>query len=85
MQPALVLGTTRATVKHPSLIGQRLLIVQPIGVDRQSDGEPLIVIDHFGASRGDSVMLTSDSDYTRSLVGNPRTPVRWSTLGVIDR
>lgn len=85
MQPALVLGTTRATVKHPSLSGQRLLIVQPIGVDRQSDGEPLIVIDHFGASRGDAVMLTSDSEHTRALVGDRRTPVRWSTLGVIDR
>lgn len=85
MQPALVLGTTRATVKHPSLNGQRLLIVQPVGVDQKPDGEPLIVIDHLGAARGARVILTSDSELARGMVGNERTPVRWSTIGVIDQ
>ena len=84
MQPALVLGTTRATVKHPSLNGQRMLVVQPVGVGDVADGSPLIAVDQLGAARGDRVMITSDGAFTRSLVGDERTPVRWCTIGVID-
>lgn len=85
MQPAVVLGTTRATIKHASLNGQRLLIVQPLGVDEAADGEPLIALDHWGAARGERVMLTSDAEYTRSLVNHDQCPARWSTIGVIDQ
>ena len=84
MQPAKVLGTTRATTKHDSLRGQRLLIVQPLGVDESADGPPLIAIDQLGASRGDTVMLTSDGAYARDLVKHDATPIRWYTLGILD-
>ena len=53
MQPARVLGAARATVKHASLQGRRLVIAQPLGVDDQSDGPPLIVIDVTGCRPGD--------------------------------
>lgn len=85
MQSALVIGTTRATVKHVSLSGQRLLIVQPLGVDDAADGGPMIAVDQLGAGRGDKVMITSDGRYTRSLVGHPNTPIRWCTIGILDR
>lgn len=84
MQSALVLGTTRATVKHPSLNGQRLLLVQPLGVNDSADGSPMIAVDQLGAQRGDRVIITSDGAFTRQLVGNDRTPVRWCTIGMID-
>lgn len=84
MQPAKVLGTTRATIKHPSLNGQRLLIVQPLGVDDSADGPPLIAVDQLASSRGDRVMLTSDGAYARDLVGHESTPIRWYTLGILD-
>ena len=84
MQSALVLGTTRATIKHASLHGQRLLIVQPLGIDDSADGGPMIAVDQLGAGRGDKVMITSDGRYTRSLVGHSNTPVRWCTIGILD-
>ncbi|MGB7342607.1 MAG: EutN/CcmL family microcompartment protein [Pirellulaceae bacterium] len=84
MQPALVLGTTRATVKHESLGGQRLVIVQPVGVRDAADGPPLIVIDHQGCRKGDKVMLTSDGTYAREVTGHSETPARWSVMGIID-
>jgi ethanolamine utilization protein EutN len=84
MQPAAVLGTTRATVKHESLRGQRLLIVQPLGVDDAADGPPLIAVDQLSASRGDRIMITSDGAYARELVGHEATPVRWYTIGILD-
>ena len=45
MQTALIIGSTRATVKHESLMGQRMVIVQPLMRDETPDGPPLIAID----------------------------------------
>jgi ethanolamine utilization protein EutN len=84
MQPAIVIGTTRATAKHPSLVGQRLLVVQPIGVADQSDGPPLLAVDQLGATRGDRVMMTSDGSLAAKLLNSKTSPVRWVTMGIID-
>lgn len=84
MQPALVLGSARATVKHDSLNGERLLVLQPLGVDDAPDGPPLLGIDHMGSRKGDRVMLTSDGAYTREILKHNDTPARWTVLGLID-
>ena len=84
MQPALVLGSTRATVKHESFSGQRLVIVQPMMVDQSGDGPPLVAIDPLGSRRGDQVMITSDGSYAREATGNSATPARWTVIGIVD-
>ncbi len=85
MQIAKVMGTRTTTVKHPSLKGQRLLIVQPYAVDgRTPDGEPLIAVDSVGAGRGEMVMISNDSKSTRALVGDNNTPIRWNIIGIQD-
>jgi ethanolamine utilization protein EutN len=85
MQPALVIGTARATAKHPSLVGQRMLVVQPIGVNDQYDGAPLLAVDQLGASPGDRVMMTSDGSLASKLMNSKTSPVRWVTMGIIDQ
>ncbi|WP_442511421.1 EutN/CcmL family microcompartment protein [Novipirellula sp. SH528] len=85
MQPATVIGSTRATVKHASLAGQRLVIVQPTGVDDAPDGPPLIALDILGCRKGDQVMLTSDGSYAREITKHEDTPARWSVIGLIDQ
>ena len=61
MQLALILGHATATVKHDSIAGNRLAIVQPVTADGTSpDGDPVIVVDQLGSARGDTVMITSD-------------------------
>ncbi len=84
MQTALVLGSTRATVKHASLDGQRLVLIQPLMHDELPDGPPLIAIDAFGSRRGDRVIVTSDGSYARVVTNNSNTPARWSVLGIVD-
>ena len=84
MQPATVLGTTHATVKHDSFDGHRLIIIQPLLVNGHPDGAPLIAIDSFGARKGDRVMVTSDGSYAREITGNNSTPARWSVAGILD-
>ena len=49
MQIAQVVGQAVATVKHPSMHGWRLLVVQPLAPDGKEDGEPLLAIDNLGA------------------------------------
>ena len=84
MQPALVLGSTRATVKHESFHGQRLVILQPLLVNDTADGPPLLAVDSCGCRRGDRVMITSDGSYARVVTEHQNTPARWSVLGIVD-
>lgn len=85
MLNARVLGTATSTVKHPSLEGWRLLVVQPLQADGQSpDGDPLLAVDSLGAGRGDQIVLTSDGRHTRELLQTDATPVRWTVLGIRD-
>lgn len=85
MQSALVLGNATSTVKHPSLENLKLLVCQPLQADGKTpDGPPLIAVDHLGAGRGETVMLTSDGGAVRETFGVENSPIRWSVLGLID-
>ncbi len=69
MQLGLVVGTATATVKHPTLTGWKLLIVQPLMADGyRPDGDPQLVIDKFGAGRGERVIVSSDGKGTQELM-----------------
>ena len=84
MNLAQVIGYTTATVKHPSLEGLRLLIVQPLDIQNSADGEPLIAIDRLGGRRGDHVLLTSDSKMIAQMLKREDSPIRWAVLGIAD-
>ena len=85
MQLAKVLGTAVATVKHDSLVGQKMLVVAPLMADGKSiDGDPLLVIDGVGAGRGETVILTSDGRAAAELLNRNDSPVRWTTAGIKD-
>lgn len=85
MQEARVMGTAISTMKHESMVGSRLLIVQPYLVDGKSpDGFPLLALDTFGAGKGDTVIITSDGRAMRELLQADATPARWSVAGIKD-
>lgn len=85
MQLARILGTATATVKHPSLAGTRLLVVQPLMADREGpDGDPQLAIDTVAAGVGDIVVITSDGRLLREILGCDATPARWSTIALVD-
>jgi len=80
-----VIGTATATVKHASMKGWKLLVVQPLAADgRSPDGDPVLAVDGLGAGRGEHVILSSDGRGTRRLLGSETTPVRWSVIGIPD-
>jgi len=85
MQLARIIGTATATVKHRSLSGARLLVVQPLLADRaRADGDPQLAIDLVQAAVGDLVVITSDGRLLRDRLGSDTTPARWSTIGLVD-
>lgn len=84
MQQAKVIGTAVASTKHPSMIGWRLLIVQPLGISDQYDGDPALVVDHLGAGIGDRVLISSDGKGARQLIKDQTSPVRWFVMGICD-
>jgi ethanolamine utilization protein EutN len=84
MQLARVVGSAVATIKHPTMEGSKLLLVQPLAADSRSpDGNPLLAIDRLGAGRGDAVLITSDGAAVQELLGQT-TPVRYRVLGICD-
>ena len=85
MQLARIIGKATATVKHPSLQGAALHVVQPLMADRAAhDGDPQLAIDTVGAGVGDLVMITSDGRLLRDVLQTEATPARWSTIALID-
>lgn len=80
-----VIGKATATVRHPTMQGWKLLVVQPLAPDGHSpDGEPVLCVDHLGAGPGDAIIISSDGKGTRELLKAENTPVRWSNLGIVD-
>lgn len=87
MLKAKVMGSATSTLKHPSLEGRRMLVVQPYGPDGSTpDGDPMVAVDTCcGAGHGDEVMITSDGRTAREMLGSDNTPVRWTVIGINDR
>jgi ethanolamine utilization protein EutN len=84
MQLGRVIGQATSTVKHPSMQGWRLLVIQPLMDDETADGDPIVSIDNLGAGRNDLVIITSDGLSVREMLKSDNTPVRWAVLGLKD-
>ena len=84
MQIGRVVGHAVSTVKHPTLHGWRMLLVQLLTVNGGPDGEPLLAIDYLGAAADSRVILTNDGAAVRELVGAKNSPIRWLVIGMCD-
>jgi ethanolamine utilization protein EutN len=84
MQVARVLGHATATVKHDSMIGWKLIVLQPLDINNQPDEFPQLAIDPLGARQGDHVFFTSDTKYIQQLTKRKDSPIRFSVQGILD-
>ena len=84
MQLGRVVGHAVSTVKHASLQGWRLLLVQLLTADGKEDGEPILAIDNLGAGVQNLVIVSNDGAGARQLVKAKDSPVRWMVLGMCD-
>jgi microcompartment protein CcmK/EutM len=81
---ARVEGNVVATRKHPSFAGWRLVICQPINQAGEPEGVPQVAIDPHGAGLHQRVVISSDGLAARKLVGDDKSPARWTVIGVVD-
>ncbi len=80
----MVEGSVVSTIKHHTLRGWKLLIVQPLGPDGEPSGDPVLAIDMLGAGRGAKVVISNDGKGAREMVGDNTSPARWAVVGVAD-
>jgi ethanolamine utilization protein EutN len=85
MQTGRVIGNATATVKHPSMQGWKLLVVQPYGPDGHTpDGNPILAVEALGAGAGEIVIVSNDRRLMQQLLKSQKIPLRWSVIGIVD-
>ena len=79
-----IIGTIVATRKDPSLVGTRLLVVQPLDAKGESAGAPLVAVDtHGAAGYGDLIYMVTGGD--AAVVSAKHTmPVDVAVVGIVD-
>jgi ethanolamine utilization protein EutN len=82
MQLGTVIGHATATIKHPSMNGWRMLIVQILGNARQPEGDPVVAFGKYSPGIGQTVVLNSDGKGARELIGDEKSPVRWFVIAI---
>ena len=80
MLMAKVVGSVVSTQKDETLVGKKLMIIQPINAERQ---DIRFQQDTVGAGIGDYVLLTSGSS-ARKLFSTPSDAVDYAIVGIID-
>ncbi len=83
MYLARIEGTLTATIRHPTLTACRFLLARRIEGDRLA-AEPVVVLDRLGARHGSTVIVSTDGDVVRRLLGDT-VPARLSVVGLVDR
>ena len=83
MQVARVIGDVVATLKDPELAALKLLILQPLGPDKQPAGRTLIAADAVGAGVGEIVFFVRGRE--ASFPFHPaEAPVDAGIVGIVD-
>jgi ethanolamine utilization protein EutN len=55
MQLGRIIGNVVCTMKDPALVGQKILIVQPLDRQGRDKGRPVIALDAVGAGAGETI------------------------------
>ena len=86
---ARVTGTVVATQKVASMTGRKLLTVEPLRVDPEtnrrlvSTGRSFVVVDTVGAGQGETVLIVQGSS-ARMTSETEKLPVDATIIGIVD-
>jgi microcompartment protein CcmK/EutM len=84
MLHARVDGWATATIAHPSLKGQKIVLCTPVDDDGEDAGMPIAAVDPIGAGRHAKVFITTDGSWSRNTVHDETSPIRNQVIGIID-
>ena len=86
---ARVTGTVVATQKVASMVGHKLLTVEPLRVEPQQrdrlvgTGRTFVVVDTVGAGQGEMVLIVQGSS-ARLTPETEKLPVDCAVIGIVD-
>lgn len=84
MQLGRVVGTVVATQKHRKLEGAKLLLVQPLTLEDEPRGAPLLTIDSVGAGVGEKVLIVIEGRAAGAALRRSAAPVDAAIIGIVD-
>ena len=84
MRIGRVVGNVIATVKHPSLHAQRLLLVEDENAEGELSGKLRLALDVVDAGEGDRVLVVDEGNAAAQVLARGRGPVRTVIVGVVD-
>jgi len=82
---AKIIGEVVSTVKHPSLDGRKLLVIQRLDTERKPVGDSLLAVDSVGAGVGEVVLVVDEGSSAALVTGLDDPPIRTVIVGVIDQ
>jgi Carbon dioxide concentrating mechanism/carboxysome shell protein len=72
-----------STQKNSSLVGNKLLIVQPLNLDGMNNISLQVAVDTVGAGNGETVMVVGGSS-ARCVVDRENSPIDAAIVGIVD-
>lgn len=77
-------GHATATIAHPSLRGQKIVLCTPVDETGTATGLPIAALDPFGSGRHSLVFITTDGQWSQGTVHDDHSPVRNQVIGIVD-
>ena len=78
-----IIGNVICTMKDPALLGQKLLIVQPLDREGRDKGRPIIALDAVGAGAGETIYWCRGKEASFPFL--PADPPTEATIvGIVD-
>lgn len=79
-----VIGTVTSTVKHPTYVGHKLLVVQPVDEHGADAGDAILAVDTVQAGVGDRVLVMREGTGVRQILKQKVLPIRSLIVGIVD-
>ena len=78
-----IIGNVVCTMKDPALIGQKLLIVQPLDRQGRDKGRPVIALDAVGAGAGETIYWCRGKEASFPFLP-ANLPTEATIVGIVD-
>ena len=80
-----VIGNSVSTVKHPSYVGQKVMIVQPVETDTHTArATSFLALDSVDAGVGDLIVAAREGNTARQILKNNDAPFHAVIVGIVD-
>ena len=81
---ARVVGNVVASQKQESHEGKKILLVQPLDLEGQPQGDIVVALDAVGAGIGDRVLAVQEGFSAMTSVGHVESPIDAAVIGIVD-